>query len=274
MGYVVLLRVARARLARGHRGPLPAALRDRPAQRDRVEPEDVGPLGRHHGLPGGPGLHPLVPRPRPGPPRWGDSSSARCRCSARSLLTVMVTLLAPVEPAARHPAADDLHGRLQAGPPARADLGPDARLHDDRDGPRRSSSAASACSTSGGPSAGRSRRPRPRRSRRRSATGLAEAKHLRRAGRSAPDPDVGARAGQGLAHVPRLAGNAPRVMGIDVGQEQSMNEPRSHIEGATPATAIWQLRRRPRPVTTPQVGPRSPDPGRPPAPARLDRGPG
>jgi hypothetical protein len=29
-------------------------------------------------------------------------------------------------------------------------------------------------------------------------------------------------------------------MGIDVGQEQSMKEPRSHIEGATPATAIWR----------------------------------
>jgi ABC-type transport system involved in multi-copper enzyme maturation permease subunit len=31
----------------------------------------------------------------------------------------------------------------------------------------------------------------------------------------------------------------PHVRGIDVGQEQSMREPRSHIEGATPATAIW-----------------------------------
>jgi hypothetical protein len=31
----------------------------------------------------------------------------------------------------------------------------------------------------------------------------------------------------------------PHAMGIDVGQEQSMKEPRSHIEGATPATAIW-----------------------------------
>jgi hypothetical protein len=33
---------------------------------------------------------------------------------------------------------------------------------------------------------------------------------------------------------------APHAMGIDVGQEQSMKEPRSHIEGATPATAIWR----------------------------------
>lgn len=32
----------------------------------------------------------------------------------------------------------------------------------------------------------------------------------------------------------------PRPMGIDVGQEQSMKEPRSHIEGATPAAAIWR----------------------------------
>jgi len=31
----------------------------------------------------------------------------------------------------------------------------------------------------------------------------------------------------------------PHHRGIDVGQEQSMREPRSHIEGATPATAIW-----------------------------------
>ncbi|GAC1474636.1 MAG: hypothetical protein NVSMB9_25370 [Isosphaeraceae bacterium] len=31
----------------------------------------------------------------------------------------------------------------------------------------------------------------------------------------------------------------PHLRGIDVGQEQSMREPRSHIEGATPASAIW-----------------------------------
>ena len=33
----------------------------------------------------------------------------------------------------------------------------------------------------------------------------------------------------------------PHAMGIDVGMEQSMREPRSHIEGATPATAIWSF---------------------------------
>jgi hypothetical protein len=32
----------------------------------------------------------------------------------------------------------------------------------------------------------------------------------------------------------------PHLKGIDVGQEQSTREPRSHIEGATPATAIWK----------------------------------
>ncbi len=31
----------------------------------------------------------------------------------------------------------------------------------------------------------------------------------------------------------------PHAMGIDVGAEQSRRQPRSHIEGATPATAIW-----------------------------------
>jgi hypothetical protein len=31
----------------------------------------------------------------------------------------------------------------------------------------------------------------------------------------------------------------PHFKGIDVGMEQSLREPRSHIEGATPATAIW-----------------------------------
>ncbi|MGE3822513.1 MAG: hypothetical protein AB7I30_24115, partial [Isosphaeraceae bacterium] len=33
----------------------------------------------------------------------------------------------------------------------------------------------------------------------------------------------------------------PHARGIDVGQEQSMREPRSHIEGATPSTAIWRF---------------------------------
>ena len=33
----------------------------------------------------------------------------------------------------------------------------------------------------------------------------------------------------------------PHAMGIDVGAEQSMKEPRSHIEGATPSAAIWSF---------------------------------
>ncbi|WP_165224999.1 hypothetical protein [Aquisphaera insulae] len=33
----------------------------------------------------------------------------------------------------------------------------------------------------------------------------------------------------------------PHALGIDVGQEQNMKEPRSHIEGATAATAIWSF---------------------------------
>jgi hypothetical protein len=36
----------------------------------------------------------------------------------------------------------------------------------------------------------------------------------------------------------------PKAMGIDVGSDQSMKEPRSHIEGATPSAAIWRFGRR------------------------------
>ncbi len=43
----------------------------------------------------------------------------------------------------------------------------------------------------------------------------------------------------------------PHAMGIDVGQEQSMKEPRSHIEGATPATAIWRYGAVPDPFSPP-----------------------
>jgi hypothetical protein len=43
----------------------------------------------------------------------------------------------------------------------------------------------------------------------------------------------------------------PHAMGIDVGQEQSMKEPRSHIEGATPATAIWSFGIVPDPFAPP-----------------------
>lgn len=41
----------------------------------------------------------------------------------------------------------------------------------------------------------------------------------------------------------------PHAKGIDVGQEQSMREPRSHIEGATPSSAIWRFGVIPDPMT-------------------------
>jgi ABC-type transport system involved in multi-copper enzyme maturation permease subunit len=50
----------------------------------------------------------------------------------------------------------------------------------------------------------------------------------------------------------------PHAMGIDVGQDQNMKEPRSHIEGATPSAAIWSFG-----VV--------PDPFMPPAPNRPAR---
>jgi hypothetical protein len=53
---------------------------------------------------------------------------------------------------------------------------------------------------------------------------------------------------------------APHAVGIDVGNDQSMREPRSHIEGATPSLAIWSF------------GKSVPDPFAPPGrPNPLDR---
>jgi hypothetical protein len=43
----------------------------------------------------------------------------------------------------------------------------------------------------------------------------------------------------------------PHAMGIDVGQEQGMRQPRSHIEGATPSTALWSFGVVPNPFTPP-----------------------
>jgi len=48
---------------------------------------------------------------------------------------------------------------------------------------------------------------------------------------------------------------APHLRGIDVGQEQSSREPRSHIEGASPATAIWRYGLIPDPLTPRGVRP-------------------
>ena len=43
----------------------------------------------------------------------------------------------------------------------------------------------------------------------------------------------------------------PHAMGIDVGQDQSMREPRSHIEGATSSAAIWSFGVVPDPFSPP-----------------------
>jgi hypothetical protein len=48
----------------------------------------------------------------------------------------------------------------------------------------------------------------------------------------------------------------PHAMGIDVGQDTSTREPRSHIEGATPSAAIWSFGRVPDPFTPPGRRPR------------------
>jgi hypothetical protein len=48
----------------------------------------------------------------------------------------------------------------------------------------------------------------------------------------------------------------PHAMGIDVGQDVSVKEPRSHIEGATPSAAIWSFGRVPDPFTPPGRQPR------------------
>ena len=55
----------------------------------------------------------------------------------------------------------------------------------------------------------------------------------------------------------------PHAMGIDVGQEQSMQEPRSHIEGATPSAAIWSFGIVPDPFTPPGRQPRIARPAHP-----------
>ena len=79
------------------------------------------------------------------------------------------------QPAAGHPEPDDLHGRLEAGPAARAGLGPDDRVHGARDGPDRglrrdqpalpragTSAGRSTTTEAGRPSASQDRtRPRP-----------------------------------------------------------------------------------------------------------------
>ena len=85
---------------------------------------------------------------------------------------------------------------------------------------------------------------------------LAEAKLLSRAGRPALHADDGPGADQGVARVPRLAGDAARD-GHRRRPGRSSREPRSHIEGATPSAAIWSFGGVPDPFTPPGRAPGS-----------------
>ena len=134
----------------------PAALRDRQAERRSRPTGGCGPPGWSSPSSWWSWRSPTGSSSRPRPAEMGRLFVGTLTLLCSLLLTVMVTILTPLSLPHGHPEADDLHGRLQAGPAARADLGPDARLHGDRDGPGRWSSAGSACSTSGGPSAARS----------------------------------------------------------------------------------------------------------------------
>ena len=232
MGFVVLAKVLWMLIPEILALRPSTALLDRQPEHHRVDSQDVGSLGGDRHLPGDPGLHPLVPP---------CSATGRAGADLRRHAVAALHALAdgdghgarPLEPAAGHPGADDLHGRQQAGPPARIDLGPDDRLHDDRHRPgaglRPGQPDLSEPEHRRGdrPDRGRRRggpqdRPRP-------------GEVPRRPGRAASDPDVGQGAGQGVADVHRLEGN-PQIKGIDVGQEL---EYRSHIEGGTPSAAIW-----------------------------------
>ena len=176
------------------------------------------------------------------------------------------------QPAAGHPVADDLHGRLEARPPARAGLGPDARVHGAGDGPDRRSSAGSACSISGGTSAGRSSRPRAGRPSSQDKD-PARAEQLLRAGRAAPDPDVGPRADQGGLDLHRLA-RQPADQGDRrrPGRQRRDRAEEPH-RGGDARHGDLELRDRPRPVR-PADPARPPHPGRRPAEVRDDRVPG
>ena len=78
----------------------------------------------------------------------------------------------------------------------------------------------------------------------------------RGAGRPAPHADDGPRAGQGLAVVPRLARHAARDGHRRGAGQSGMQEPRSHIEGATPSAAIWSFGSGARPVHSAGPAPR------------------
>ncbi len=146
-----------------------------------------------------------------------------------------------------HPAADDLHGRLQAGAAARADLGPDDRLHGARDGAGRASSAGSACSTCGGRSAARSSRPTPLAVKAKKENRMTDAKLLTeqadqlRTRMSARVPIKGS-----LSFLDSRG--MPHAMGIDVGAgavDEGAAEPH---RGGDAIDGDLELRHRARPV--------------------------
>ena len=176
-------------------------------------------------------------------------------------------------PADGHPAADDLHGRLQAGAAARADLGPDDRLHGagDRAGRRLRRDQPGLPVADG----------RQRRSRRPRRLAVKAEKENRMTDFKLLHEQADQLRTRMPARVP-IKGSlsfldsrgTPHAMGIDVGQEQSMREPRSHIEGATPVDGHLELRHRARSVHA--AGPAAahaqpPHPGRRLSAARHDR---
>ena len=190
----------------GVRSPSPEAPGDRAAQHRRSHTADVGSLGRHGGLPGRPGVYTLVPPAastrRDGPALRGHAHPALLAADDRDDHDPE-----PAEHTPGHPVPDDLHDRVQTGPPDRADLGPDDRLHGDRHddgGPLRRRELALPLED-GGPDDPGYRAARG---------GVSEEEQHHRspsargAGRSAPNPDGSPCADQGVVDLPRLPRHA------------------------------------------------------------------
>ena len=158
MGYVVLVRVAillvtETVAVRGRRLYSIARLSIYESNRRMWAPWVVTDR-----IPAGAGIHPLVP---PAAPSRRDGPALR-RHSQFALLGAPDRHGHDPDAAVAadgYPAADDLHSRLQAGPPARVDLGTDVRLHGARDDSGRRFRCESACFISGEQSDRRSTRP-------------------------------------------------------------------------------------------------------------------
>ena len=189
------------------------------------------------------------------PPRAAEMGRLYRRHARRLLCSLLLTVDGhdpdPAEPAHRHPAADHLHGRVQAGPAARADLGPDDRLHGARDRAgarlRRDQPAVSLADRR----QRRSSNTESRAVKAKNENRMTECKlsSPSRPTSFAPGWRPGCRSRARCRSSTRAG--TPHAMGIDVGQEQSMKEPRSHIEGATPSTAIWSFGIVPDPFSPP-----------------------